>query len=235
MNSQNYFILGKNITKNITMMNQWFFFRGKKYVLRFYMPHKPTKWGFKIHSMVDSKSNFLYDIIFDAGKEWKKIINPETDKSCSRAIVNTLVDKLPKTGYHLFFDSWYSSIELLTDLNEKGYFYTTTLKPNNKNFPDKNKIEKSSLRKYVYNNTNNLLIQQYNDKKTIYFATNYEDTTSKIRNIYYFENRGVDKLNQYISYNSLDRKVNKWWKKLFFLGIEVSSIKFTYFMETFKR
>jgi hypothetical protein len=52
-------------------------------------------------------------------------------------------------------------------------------------------------------------------------ATNYEDTTSNIRNIYNFENRGVDKLNQYISYNSLDRKVNKWWKKLFFWGIEV--------------
>ena len=63
-----------------------------------------------------SKSNFLYDIIFGAGKEWK-IINPEVDKSYSRAIVNTLVDKLPKTGHHIFFDSWYSSIELLTDLN----------------------------------------------------------------------------------------------------------------------
>ena len=54
-----------------------------------------------------------------------------------------------------------------------------------------------------------LLILQYKDKKTIYFATNYEDTTSKIRNIYNFENRGVDKLDQYISYNNLDRKVNK--------------------------
>ena len=29
-------------------------------------------------------------------------------------------------------------------------------------------------------------------------------------------------MNQYISYNSLDRKVNKWWKKLFFWGIEVA-------------
>ena len=117
---------------------------------------------------------------------------------------------------------WYSNLELLTDLNEKGYFYTTTLKPNAKNFPDKNKIDYSSIRKYAYNNTNNLLIHKYKDKKTIYFATNYEDTTSKIRNIYNFENRGVDKLNQYICYNSLDRKVNKWRKKLFFWGIEVA-------------
>ena len=142
MNSKNYFILGKNITIDESMV----FFRGKKYALRFYMPHKPIKWGFKIHSMVNSKSNFLYDIIFDVGKEWKKIINPGTDKSYSRAIVNTLVDRLPKTGYHLFFDSWYSSIELLTELNEKKYFYMTTLKPNAKNFPDKNKIGKSSIR-----------------------------------------------------------------------------------------
>ena len=76
------------------------------------MSHKPIKCGFKIHSMADSKSNFFYDIIFDAGKEWKKIINPEADKSYSRTIVNTLVDKLPKTGHYIFFDSWYSSIEL---------------------------------------------------------------------------------------------------------------------------
>ena len=36
----------------------------------------------------------------------EKIINPEADKSYSRVIVNTLVDKLPKTDHHIFFD-WY--------------------------------------------------------------------------------------------------------------------------------
>ena len=113
MNSKNYFILGKNIIINESMV----FFRGKKYALRLYMPHKPTKWGLNTLN-----SNFIYDIIFDAGKEWKKIINPEADKLYSRAIINILVDKLPKTGYHIFFDSWHSSIELLTDLNEKDTF-----------------------------------------------------------------------------------------------------------------
>ena len=29
-------------------------------------------------------------------------------------------------------------------------------------------------------------------------------------------------MNQYISYNNIDRKVNKWWKKLFFWGIEIA-------------
>ena len=43
MNSKNYFILDKNITIDESMV----FFRGKKYTLRFYMSHKPTKLGFK--------------------------------------------------------------------------------------------------------------------------------------------------------------------------------------------
>ena len=68
MNSKIYFILGKNITMDESMV----FFRGKKYALRFYMSHQPTKRGFKIHSVIYSKSNFLYDIIFGAEKELKK-------------------------------------------------------------------------------------------------------------------------------------------------------------------
>ena len=43
MNSKNNFILSKNITIDESMI----FFRGKKYALRFYMPHKPIKFGFK--------------------------------------------------------------------------------------------------------------------------------------------------------------------------------------------
>ena len=43
MNSKNIFILSKNITIDESMV----FFRGKKYALRFYMPHKPIKLGFK--------------------------------------------------------------------------------------------------------------------------------------------------------------------------------------------
>jgi len=36
-------------------------------------------------------------------------------------------------------------------------------------------------------------------KTTIYFSTNYDNSKSKIINIYNFENMGVDKLNLYIS------------------------------------
>ena len=68
MNYKNFFILAKNITIDKSIV----FFRGKKYALRFYMPHKPTKWGFKIHSMVDSKSYFFITSFFMQERNGKK-------------------------------------------------------------------------------------------------------------------------------------------------------------------
>ena len=54
-------------------------------------------------------------------------------------------------------------------------------------------------------------------KKIIYFITNENLLTEEIKKLYNFQNRGVDKMNQSISYYNVERKVYKWWKKLFFL------------------
>ena len=40
------------------------------------------------------------------------------------------------------------------------------------------------------------------------------------KKLYNLENRGADKMNQNISYYYCERRVVKWWKKLFFAGIE---------------
>ena len=65
-NSQKYFILSRDITIDESML----FFRGRC-KMRFYMPHKPYKWGFKIHCLVDLKTDYLYDAIIDPGKNIK--------------------------------------------------------------------------------------------------------------------------------------------------------------------
>ena len=46
-NCKNHWILGKEITIDETMVA----FRGRS-AMRFYMPAKPNKWGFKFHSLV---------------------------------------------------------------------------------------------------------------------------------------------------------------------------------------
>ena len=86
------------------------FFRGRS-SMKFYMSVKPTKWGFKMHSLVDSKTHYLYDIIFVPGKNYKELFAPYKERTFSYQIVINLVDNLPRNGFTLFFDSCYSSIK----------------------------------------------------------------------------------------------------------------------------
>ena len=101
-------------------------------------------------------------------------------------------------------------------MTEKNFTIITSLRSNAINLPNKELISNSS-KKYVYNNENHLINQEYKDKKTIYFITNENLSTEEIKKLYNFQNRGVDKMNQSISYYNVERKVYKWWQKLFFL------------------
>ena len=65
------------------------------------------------------------------------------------------------------------------------------------------------------------MIQLFEDKKDIYFLTNFVQSISKIRDNYNKE-WGVDKFNQNISYYNVERKCYKWCKKILFFIIEIS-------------
>ena len=82
---------------------------------------------------------------------------------------------------------------------------------------DKEKIE-NRRKQYAYKDKN--LIILYKDKKNIYFYTNEKIFTEECKKLYKFGDRGVDKMNQNISYYNCERRVIKWWKKIFFAGIE---------------
>ena len=58
INSKKYFKLDKNIIIDETMI----FFRGRS-LMRFYLPVKPHKWGYKLHSLVDS-CHIIYLILY---------------------------------------------------------------------------------------------------------------------------------------------------------------------------
>ena len=142
--------------------------------MKFYIPMKPHKWGFKIHLLCDSNTKYLYNMLFDPGKDWKDFIYYENNKTITESIVLRLLKPLndgKKKKY--FFDGWNSSIGLLNKLSNQGYLNITVLKNN----------AKDQL---------TILIQKYEDEKNIYFATNYYIDIDKLRNIYNIKDRGVD-------------------------------------------
>ena len=134
--------------------------------MRFYLLSKPHKWGFKLNSLVDSCTHHIYifDIIFEPGKQYKSIIASDPYYSFSYQIVITLVNRLNESGYRIYYDSWYGSIALIKELSLKGFEIITILRANAKDLLNKVKLEKSS-KQYTYNNNSNINIQSYNDKK----------------------------------------------------------------------
>ena len=87
--------------------------------MKFYMPVKPTKWGFKVHSFVDSKTYYFYHIFYYPGKNYKELFAPYKERTFSYQIVINLYDNLHRNGCTLFFDSWHSSINLGQERTKK--------------------------------------------------------------------------------------------------------------------
>ena len=100
-----------------------------------------------------------------------------------------------------------------------GYLNTTVLRANSKELPPKIKLE-------GYDKTYNdeILIQKYEGKKTIYFAINYKIDKEELRNIYNIKNRGVDTFDQYLEMSSIQRRTKKWYKKILFFGVDAAII-----------
>ena len=141
-------------------------FRGRS-AMRFYMPTKPNKWGLKFHSLVESKTSYYYELIFDPGKLYNELIAPEQDELFTKQIVLSLLTNLKNKRHKVFFDNWYSSISLAKELNSKCFFFISTIRQNIKNFPEKNLIENSS-KHYAFDFKDNLIIQNMKIKKIFF-------------------------------------------------------------------
>ena len=102
--------------------------------MRFYMPAKPSKQGFKFHALVDNRNNYLYNLIFDPGNNYKNLISPNSGENYAYQIVLSLLDGLEGKVYTLYYDSWHSSIMLTNKLTELGFNIITTLRKNAKFF-----------------------------------------------------------------------------------------------------
>ena len=151
----------------------------------------PTKWGLKLHCLVDSNTHYLYDLIIDPGKSNKQLVSPNKNINYARQIILSLVKELEK-GYLIIYDSWYDSFNLCNDLTNMGFNYISVLMNNSANLHDKIKIANSS-KKYAYNNAHHIKVQQYEDTKLITFVTDTNLNLEELRKSYNILNRRVEK------------------------------------------
>ena len=94
-----------------------------------YIPSKPTRWGLKVWLRCDSITGFCHQLDLYLGRDQYK------GTSVGQAVVEKLTESLEGENFHVFYDSFFTSVGLAKSLLEKRIFSFGTIVRNRKGFP----------------------------------------------------------------------------------------------------
>ena len=75
-----------NLEISVTVDESMSFFRGRC-GMKFYMSLKLINWGLKLHSFVDSKTHYLYNVILAPWKLHKELVVPDKKINYARQVI----------------------------------------------------------------------------------------------------------------------------------------------------
>lgn len=194
--------------------------------LKQYMPLKPVKKGIKIWSRCDACSGYVYDFNIYTGQE----VNIQEGTLGERVVTklcNTINE--PKKDVAIIVDRFFMSVELVKKL---PHALVGTCMKNRKKVPDMpEKMVRGQSK--ALSTSDGIICFKWQDTKEVLLMSNchkndistadrrQKDGTLKTFDcpqaiVFYNEYMGgVDKSDQYSTYYDIDRKSNKWWKRVF--------------------
>jgi len=95
-----------------------------------YMPKKPTKRGIKVWVLADSTNGYFSRLQIYTGKKGNK---PE--QNLGSRVVKELTSDFQHRWHHVFFDNFFTSKQLLCDLEAVGLYGCGTARKDRKHFP----------------------------------------------------------------------------------------------------
>ncbi|XP_018020808.1 piggyBac transposable element-derived protein 3-like [Hyalella azteca] len=214
--------------------------------LKQYNPKKPHKWGYKVISQAGS-SGFVYDFEIYTGKSQK---NDDLGVGVSSAYVLRLAEGIPKhLNYKLFYDNWFSSVDLSSKLKESGILNVSTVRANRLKgciMENDKKLQKEGRGSFDYRVETNrdVIAVKWFDNKSVHLLSTYagitpEDTVKrwdKKRNKHIEINRpfvvkeynkfmgGVDLCDMLIELYRIDFKSKKWYMRIFLYLLDMSVV-----------
>lgn len=198
-----------------------------------FMPIKPVKRGVKMWLRCDACSGYIYDFNIYAGK-----VDQADEGTLGEKVVKTLCSTIRDRveDVAIIVDRFFMSVNLLKDL---PHALVGTCMWNRKNVPEINgKLRRGqSLAKctddgiicFKWQDTKEVLVMSNCHKNVISRADRrLKDGTKKsfdCPEAIVFYNKmmgGVDKADQYSTVYDIDRKSNKWWKRVFHRLLQMS-------------
>ena len=97
--------------------------------LKQYMPAKPIKRGIKVWVLGDSSNGYFSKFeVYTGRKEERQV-------GLGAYVVQTLTEELKHKHHHVFFDNFFTSYQLLVDLEKDGLYGCETARKDRKEFP----------------------------------------------------------------------------------------------------
>ena len=143
--------------------------------MRQYIKDKPTKWGFKLWVLADSSNGYTWNFDVYTGRD--KDGNDNKVHGLGYRVVMKLMKNLLNQGYHVFFDNFYTGVDLLNKLFSEATLATGTILQSRRNFPPELKetsfewnrgSERGDMR---WTRIDDILCVQWKDKKLVTLMT----------------------------------------------------------------
>ena len=124
--SETRFVLGRDIAIDEAMVK----YKGRSSIKQ-YMPKKPIKRGFKIWMMADSSSGYVAKYQVYEGKSPDGTV----EVGLGGKVVLKMSENLQGRYHHLFFDNFFTGIDLMLTLLKQGTFASGTIRVDRKGYP----------------------------------------------------------------------------------------------------
>ena len=217
--------------------------------IRQYNPKKPKKWGFK-NLVRAGSSGFMYDFYLYSGKETTNNDVPYNHLQKSAQVVAKLCQELPgQKGHKLFFDNWFSTLELFHYLKDHGIHAVGTIRANRlqgcplESVKDLTKQGRGSY-DYRVDLNSAIIIVRWMDNSVVQLASNFVgvnpvgkiDHWVKSANarsqvdcpqivLHYNKSMGgVDLADMLIQLYRIEVKTTRWYIKVFWHMVDIAKV-----------
>ena len=160
------YIPSREISIDETMVN----FKGRKFFRQF-LPSKPIRFGFKLFTLAESKSGYIWNFEVYTGRKG------EAEQNQTKNVVVRLMSPLEDKGYRLFTDNFYTSPDLFFTLRERCIQACGTVRPNWKDLPKEIMDHKLPLVKNLprggslFRQKGELIAATWKDKKPVHLIS----------------------------------------------------------------
>lgn len=217
--------------------------------LKQYNKSKPHKWGYKIW-VLSGKSGFAYDMEVYTGQE-NHVLAEEKDCGPSANVVVRLARTIPPVGHKLYFDNYFTSIDLLVYLEHQSIQSVGTVRVNRlqgfsaKSDKDLKKIGRGSMAEYTTDVDGvTITFVQWYDNKVVNLLSTYVGTEPRIKVMRWFSAQkarkeidcpqiisiynqhmgGVDLLDSLMGLYRITIRSKKWYHRLFFHFLDMAVV-----------